>query len=375
MSVKGLHKMIYPFAPDQSGAAAVLYEMGGMIIIVDAGGCAGNICGFDEPRWLDTKSAIFSAGLRDMDAIMGRDDLMIDKITRASKKIDARFVALIGTPVPATIGTDYKALRRMAEKRTGLPVITMNTSGAGWYDGGIEKAYEALIGKFTNDAYTQPVMRGTAGVLGVTPLDSGRLDAADRIGEILKAEGMTEVFCHGTACGLSDLGRAGSAEKNIVAAVSGLKAARMLKEKYGTPYECTDPLARDALEEALKGAGADTISLFGGKRVLIIHQQVRANTIRNIIREELKKAGMTEGGSEASRTGAGRIDAATWFMLDDEIKEEGDFRIKEESDFFNIIENGGYDVIMADPSFRKAAKGFSGTFIDLPHFAVSGVLR
>ena len=375
MSVKGLHKMIYPFAPDQSGAAAVLYEMGGMIIIVDAGGCAGNICGFDEPRWLDTKSAIFSAGLRDMDAIMGRDDLMIDKITRASKKIDARFVALIGTPVPATIGTDYKALRRMAEKRTGLPVITMNTSGAGWYDEGIEKAYEALIGKFTNDAYTQPVMRGTAGVLGVTPLDSGRLDAADRIGEVLKAEGMTEVFCHGTACGLSDLGRAGSAEKNIVAAVSGLKAARMLKEKYGTPYECTDPLARDALEEALKGAGADTLSLFEGKRVLIIHQQVRANTIRNIIREELKKAGMTEGGSEASRTGAGRIDAATWFMLDDEIKEEGDFRIKEESDFFNTIENGGYDVIMADPSFRKAAKGFSGTFIDLPHFAVSGVLR
>ena len=375
MSVKGLHKMIYPFAPDQSGAAAVLYEMGGMIIIVDAGGCAGNICGFDEPRWLDTKSAIFSAGLRDMDAIMGRDDLMIDKITRASKKIDARFVALIGTPVPATIGTDYKALRRMAEKRTGLPVITMNTSGAGWYDEGIEKAYEALIGKFTNDAYTQPVMRGTAGVLGVTPLDSGRLDAADRIGEILKAEGMTEVFCHGTACGLSDLGRAGSAEKNIVAAVSGLKAARMLKEKYGTPYECTDPLARDALEEALKGAGADTLSLFEGKRVLIIHQQVRANTIRNIIREELKKAGMTEGGSDASRAGAGRIDAATWFMLDDEIKEEGDFRIKEESDFFNTIENGGYDVIMADPSFRKAAKGFSGTFIDLPHFAVSGVLR
>ena len=375
MSVKGLHKMIYPFAPDQSGAAAVLYEMGGMIIIVDAGGCAGNICGFDEPRWLDTKSAIFSAGLRDMDAIMGRDDLMIDKITRASKKIDARFVALIGTPVPATIGTDYKALRRMAEKRTGLPVITMNTSGAGWYDEGIEKAYEALIGKFTNDAYTQPVMRGTAGVLGVTPLDSGRLDAADRIGEILKAEGMTEVFCHGTACGLSDLGRAGSAEKNIVAAVSGLKAARMLKEKYGTPYECTDPLARDALEEALKGAGAGTLSLFEGKRVLIIHQQVRANTIRNIIREELNRACAAEGDSEASQAGAGRIDAATWFMLDDEIKEEGDFRIKEESDFFNTIENGGYDVIMADPSFRKAAKGFSGTFIDLPHFAVSGVLR
>ena len=32
MSVRGLHKIIYPFAPDQSGAVSVLYELGGMII-------------------------------------------------------------------------------------------------------------------------------------------------------------------------------------------------------------------------------------------------------------------------------------------------------------------------------------------------------
>ena len=116
MSVRGLHKIIYPFAPDQSGAVSVLYELGGMIIIVDAGGCAGNVCGFDEPRWLGTKSAVFSAGLRDMDAILGRDDLLIKKITGAAKRLDADFIAIIGTPVPATIATDYRALRRMAEK-------------------------------------------------------------------------------------------------------------------------------------------------------------------------------------------------------------------------------------------------------------------
>ena len=73
-----------PFAPDTSGAAAVLYPLG-MVIIVDAGGCAGNICGFDEPRWQEegAKSAVFSAGLRDMDAIMGRDDKLIEKVRLA----------------------------------------------------------------------------------------------------------------------------------------------------------------------------------------------------------------------------------------------------------------------------------------------------
>ena len=66
--MKGLLKYLSPFAPDQSGAASVLYDMGGLTIICDAGGCTGNICGFDEPRWFLRKSAIFSAGLRDMDA-------------------------------------------------------------------------------------------------------------------------------------------------------------------------------------------------------------------------------------------------------------------------------------------------------------------
>ena len=78
--MKKLLRYLSPFAPDQSGACGVFYELGGLIVICDAGGCAGNICGFDEPRWFRQKSAIFSAGLRDMDAILGRDDLMIEKI-------------------------------------------------------------------------------------------------------------------------------------------------------------------------------------------------------------------------------------------------------------------------------------------------------
>ncbi len=60
--MKGLRKYLTPFAPDQSGAVSVLYELGGMLVICDAGGCTGNVCGFDEPRWFETRSAVFSAG-------------------------------------------------------------------------------------------------------------------------------------------------------------------------------------------------------------------------------------------------------------------------------------------------------------------------
>ena len=95
--MRGLRKYLTPFAPDQSGAVSVLYELGGIIVICDAGGCAGNVCGFDEPRWFEQKSAVFSAGLRDMDAILGRDDRLVAKLVDAAEKVEAGFAAIIGT--------------------------------------------------------------------------------------------------------------------------------------------------------------------------------------------------------------------------------------------------------------------------------------
>ncbi len=80
-------------------------------------------------------------GLRDMDAILGRDDRLVEKLVDAASKLDVKFVAIIGTPVPAVIGTDYKALGRMCEKKLKMPVITIDTDGMELYDVGEEKAW------------------------------------------------------------------------------------------------------------------------------------------------------------------------------------------------------------------------------------------
>ena len=154
--MKKLLKHISPLAPDDSGACSVLYELGGIVVICDAGGCAGNVCGFDEPRWFIKKSALFSAGLRDMDAILGRDDKLVAELVDAAGKIDARFAAIVGTPVPSVIGTDYLALRRMTEKKTDLPILTVDTTGMELYDVGAEKAYLALMRRFVRESQKTP---------------------------------------------------------------------------------------------------------------------------------------------------------------------------------------------------------------------------
>lgn len=129
---------------DQSGAVSVVFPLDSLTVIIDAGGCTGNICGFDEPRWVSQKAMIFSAGLRDMDAIMGRDRELVRKIKEAAELLHPSFITLIGTPVPSVIGTDYAGLKHEIEKQTGIPVAAVNTNGMDGREKGIEKAKEAL---------------------------------------------------------------------------------------------------------------------------------------------------------------------------------------------------------------------------------------
>ena len=346
--MKRFLQYLSPFAPDQSGASAVLYELGGLIVICDAGGCAGNICGFDEPRWFSRKSAIFSAGLRDMDAILGRDDRLIAKLTDAAAELDVSFAALISTPVPAVIATDFRALRRMGEKRAGLPVLTIEAKGTGYYDAGESETYMQLFQTFALEKL--PLRAGTLGVLGATPLELSR-ETSDGLTGALRGQGWTDVRCYGMGAGLAELRQASCAERNLVLAPAGLKAAEYLKKTFGTPYDVNFPLLPENL---LAHGGA-----LAGKRVLVIHQQAAANALRTAL--------------EKSAPGA-KIDAATWFLQENGWKRPDDFLLTGEEQFSDAVRRGGYDVVIADKALRRALPEFDGEFWDFPHFAVSGRL-
>lgn len=349
--MKGLLKYLSPFAPDQSGAVSALYTYGGIIVICDAGGCTGNICGFDEPRWFEHKSAVFSAGLRDMDAILGRDDRLVEKLKSAADQLGGSFAAIIGTPVPAVIATDYKALKRMAEKKCGMPVLALECTGTRLYDEGAEKAYLDLFRTFAeNDKAENEGSAPSVGILGLIPLDVNTLEVKPQLDAYFSRDGYKQVFCYGMGDGLEAVKNAGRVSKNIVVSPAALKAAKYLKETFGTPYETAFPLLESGLKEQ--------ISALKEKRVLVIHQQVMANEIR----KELRKAGNKD------------VTCATWFMKLPELSEEQDVHFDTEDGFIRFVLEGGFDVVIGDKMFRRALKDFTGQFIESDHFAVSGTL-
>lgn len=357
--VRGLWKGLTPFAPDQSGAASVFYELGGILVICDAGGCTGNVCGFDEPRWFGERSAIFSAGLRDMDAILGRDDRLVAKLTDAAEKIDANFAAVIGTPVPAVIATDYRALQRMCEKKTNLPILTVDTNGMELYDVGEEKAWLTLFKTFAGkDVASQKEAseeddsskKMKIGVLGLTPHDVSDLNIEEKF---RKSENEnTHYICYGMRAGIDKVKTAGSADKNLVVAPAALETAKYLEKEFGTPYEVGYPF----VDELIPELGYER------KKILIIHQQVIANAIRQEIRTR----------NDEQNT---EVTVASWFMMKSELSEEGDLSLKEEMDYCKLVQNGNYDIVFADENMRGLVPGFKGTFVNVRHFAVSGKLQ
>ena len=357
--VRGLWKGLTPFAPDQSGAASVFYELGGILVICDAGGCTGNVCGFDEPRWFGERSAIFSAGLRDMDAILGRDDRLVAKLTDAAEKIDANFAAVIGTPVPAVIATDYRALQRMCEKKTNLPILTVDTNGMELYDVGEEKAWLTLFKTFAGkDVASQKEAseeddsskKMKIGVLGLTPHDVSDLNVEEKFRESENEN--THYICYGMRAGIDKVKTAGSADKNLVVAPAALETAKYLEKEFGTPYEVGYPF----VDELIPELGYER------KKILIIHQQVIANAIRQEIRTR----------SDEQNT---EVAVASWFMMKSELSEEGDLSLKEEMDYCKLVQNGNYDIVFADENMRGLVPGFKGTFVNIRHFAVSGKLQ
>ena len=188
----------------------------------------------------------------------------------AADKIDANFAAIVGTPVPAVIGTDYQALKRMCEKKTDLPILAIDTDGMELYDKGEEKAYLALFTAFAKEKYE--VCKEKVGILGMTPQDVSDLKAADKVREKLKKEGK-EAICYGMGDGLEAVERASEVGKNIVVSAAALEAAKYLEKTFGTPYEIGYPAAGELVPNLD----------YQGKKILVVHQQVMAEAIRQEI--------------------------------------------------------------------------------------------
>lgn len=249
------YRIIPIYTSDVSGVCSALYELGGMVVIHDPSGCNSTYNTHDEIRWYDKDSLIFISGLTEIDAVMGNDEKFLSDIKETAGELHPKFIALVSSPIPFMNGTDFPALSKVLETETGIPAFAVPTNGMHDYVYGAGKALEEIARRFVPEQMEdRNGSERTVNLLGATPLDFGPISKVEELKKNLEQYGWKTISTWAMGDSLEDLAQAGKAEMNLVISSVGLMAAKMLKEKYGTPYVIGTPYKEYAerISEALE---------------------------------------------------------------------------------------------------------------------------
>lgn len=249
------YRIIPIYTSDVSGVCSALYELGGMVVIHDPSGCNSTYNTHDEIRWYNQDSLIFISGLTEIDAVMGNDEKFLSDIKEAAGELHPKFIALVSSPIPFMNGTDFPALAKVLETETGIPAFAVPTNGMHDYVYGAGKALEEIARRFVSEQMEdRNGSERTVNLLGATPLDFGPISKVEELKKNLEQYGWKVISTWAMEDSLEDLAQAGKAEMNLVISSVGLRAAKMLKEKYGTPYVIGTPYKEYAerISEALE---------------------------------------------------------------------------------------------------------------------------
>lgn len=341
-------RMILPNpASDTAGAASILFQLDGLSIIHDAAGSMESYITFDESRELEGKRTVASR-LSRLEAITGDDRILLDKIEQECVDNPPPFVAILGTPVPFTIGTDLEGIAAEAEFATGIPSFAVNSGGFEMYDKGASEALKKVLEKTA-----QPPSGHTGcivNLLGATPMDYSPAEIAD-ITQQLLARSADQVNNLTMTDGMEQIYKAAEADHNLVISVAGLPAARYLKQEYGIPYTIGIPFDSNIDTEQPAPAAQ--------KRVLIIGESVFARQLAYTVSQ---MPGVT---------------AVAGIIGNDDpeiFPQVSSIRLDTEDKIFNELRND-YTVVTGDPLYRLLLPPeHNCVFLERPHRALSGRL-
>lgn len=349
-----------PFAPDYSGAASAIFDMGGLVVLHDASGCTGNYLGYDEPRWFGSNGMVYCSGLRHMDAVLGNDEKVINKIVMAAESLNPRFIAVLGSPVPMVIGTDFKGIAQEIEAATGIPAIGAATTGLRYYNKGIYDITLELLKKFAKGKKEK--IANAINIIGMTPLDFHTNGNDSDFINLFESNGIQVLSCYYMGLTIEKLQESVAASLNVVVSHAGLEVAQYMEKKYGIPYIAVTPIADGVealrrVQAALRGEQtAHYVPHTEDAKTAIVGEQFIANAMRQYLQQ---------------KCGYGAIDVLSLFDVDNGQQWGNDATVKNELELRKLLNSGKYQTVIADPLVQQLIRDENVAFYGFPHVAVS----
>ena len=363
------YRIIPIYTSDVSGVCSALYELGGMVVMHDPSGCNSTYNTHDEIRWYDQDSLIFISGLTEIDAVMGNDEKFLSDIKEAAREFHPKFIALVSSPIPFMNGTDFPALAKVLEIETGIPSFAVPTNGMHDYVYGAGIAFEEIAKRFVTEKEARGnYAKRTVNLLGATPLDFGPFPRVEELKNNLEKCGWEILSTWAMGDSLEDLVKAGNAEINLVVSSVGLRAAKALKEKFGTPYVIGTPykeyaerisealekkIPMPALEDRKEWEKNTAIEDWKSQIVILIGEPVTTTSLAALIEKEYHYKTKVLCPLEET----------------DGLIGSQDLKVSGEEEMENALKNA--QIVVADPLYRPICPA-ECEFYERAHIAFSG---
>lgn len=354
------YRIIPVYTADVSGVCSALYELGGMTVMHDPSGCNSTYNTHDEIRWYDQDSLIYISGLTEMDAIMGNDEKFIHDIEVAASELKPKFIALAGSPIPFMNGTDFPALAQILEEEMKIPAFSVPTNGMHDYVYGAGIALAEIAERFT-DPGSKCTNPRSLNLLGITPLDFGPVSHVQKLKESLERMGWDVISTWAMGDSLDALSRSGEAAVNLVVSSVGIRAAKVLERKFGTPYVIGTPVGEftkelsEVLEQAADKRNVSYLRnrLSGTPQVTLIGEPVTMGSLAAVIERRTNHP----------------VQVLCPLEEYEGLLGENDRAVRGEEETEAALKHA--ELIVADPLYRPICPA-GCRFFELPHIAFSG---
>lgn len=200
------------------------------------------------------QNRLFTTHLSEDDVVMGDVSRLEESILEIDKVYQPKVIFVVASSTTAVIGTDIKGVCKYMQKEVQAKLISFEQGGfRGDYSVGLLETYKLLVKNIVKPAEKK---KGTYNLIGASAwryrMSSDIWEVKSLLKEALNLE-CSACLCDNTS--VEEIQSMSGAELNIVLGNEGLAAAKLLQEKFGTPYIYKIPYGYQGTIDFLEAVG------------------------------------------------------------------------------------------------------------------------
>ncbi len=231
----------FPVANDRMGIIWTLSSIEGACVI-EFGPAGTTHYGVEVVGSLngEDKAKIYSTHMDQSDVTFGKYDRLENSILEIDENIKPKYIFVMASSVSSVIGVDVKSVCKSLEDKVVSKLIPINTAGFKYdYNVGVENALALLINNIVKDKEELNIanLEQTYNIIGSNIDKYNFLSDSEEIKRIMKTifnKNINTMFTAYTT--IEEIEKASLASINIVMRKEGLKAAKIMEEKFNIPY-------------------------------------------------------------------------------------------------------------------------------------------